>query len=215
MTSPNAATDDDAFQILWKRFRIVAATIVVAVLAGAMTFAHSFDFGTEINNTAYRPSVVAPERLPHDHLTGIGATMARFRATSGPSIGTGTFGPAIQDAATGDVIPTYDVRSSTSQDFVDTLVHSFPAMTSQAKVLAAVRAHDIPADAHLVHTSAPDRTCKVLTFRSAAIADSGPYEDFGDGTVTVTLSSRIGSAYSPTDVRQAYESIGPDGSAGC
>jgi len=201
-----SATDDADFEVLWRRFRTVAGAVVLVVLAGAMTLTHRWALDSHRGATL---SALRPENLPQDHLTGVGATVARFRATHGNPLGNQKFGPLIQDVRTGDAVPTYDLANSTNPSLVDTLVHSFPARTSQAAVLATVRAHDIPADARPMRTASPESSCRIFVYRSAAIAGSGPYTDFGDGTVTVALSSRIGMPYSAVDVRQAYETVGP------
>jgi hypothetical protein len=199
----HSPVDDSDFEIVWRRFRILAGAVVLAVLAGAMIVAHGW--GAPHKHTPY---ALRPEQLPNDHLTGVGATEARFRATHGPAIGHGGFGPVFSDDAGGQV-PTYSIANSLSSDIVDTLIHSFPTGTSEAEALAAVRAHDLPADAHLVRTSLPDRTCKIFTYRSATVAGSGPEVDFGDGTVTVTLYSRPDARYTPAQIDEAYEVVAP------
>lgn len=205
MRPDHAETDDREFEIVWRRFRVIASAFVLAVFAAAMVLAHGW---AATHDKQHTPAALRPEQLPQDHLTGVGAPLARFRATHRPALPHDGFGPALPDDA-GGTLPTYDIANSLSTDIVDTLIHNFPAGTGEAQALAAVRAHDLPPDAQLVRTSSPDRSCKIFTYRSAAAAGSGPEVDFGDGTVSVTLYSRPNAPYTPADVEQAYEVLAP------
>jgi hypothetical protein len=197
-------TDDREFQIAWRRFRIAAGAVVVAVLAGAMIAAHAW---VSAHDTEPTPYALRARPLPNDHLTGVGATLTRFRATHGSEHQYGAFGPMFADNAGGQV-PTYSIANSASPDIVDTLIHAFPDGTAEAAVLDAVQADDLPPDVRLVRTIASDPACKVFAYRSATIAAAGPAADFGDGTVTVKLYSRPAGPYTPDDVEQAYEAVG-------
>ncbi len=200
-----AAYDGD-FEIVWRRFRILAGAVLLAVVAGSMILTHVWIASHDRKDET--PYAIRPQQLPNDHLTGVGATVARFRATHGPALAHDGFGPVFPDHA-GGTVPTYDIGNSLSPDIVDTLIHSFPGGTSEADALADVRAQDLPGDAQLVQATSSDPACKIFTYRSGAIAGSGPEEDFGDGTVTVTLYSRPGVPYAPAAVDQAYEVVAP------
>lgn len=212
-THQEVPADEPDFDRAWRRFRIVSGAVVLAVFASAMIVAHAY---ITAHNRANTLTALKPHPLPHDHLIGLGATPARFRATHGAALPHDGFGPALPGDA-GDQVPTYDIGNSASPDVVDTLIHSFRAGTTERSALADVRSRDLPADARLVSTTARP-SCKILTYRSATIAASGPAEDFGDGTVRVTLSSKAAdpsAAYTPTDVEQAYEELYPTTSATC
>ena len=206
-TPPPRPDDDPDFERLWRRVRVLGAVAVVPVL-GTSVFLASRGTSTSRSAASTTVSLPPPEKLPHDHLTGVGATIAGFAAAHGPALEHGDFGPTFSDGAGGRTA-TYNTGNSTSDDIVDTLIHDFPAGTAETAALADIRAHDLPADAHLVRTVSPDRTCHFVVYRSAILAGSGPYEDFGDGTIVVQLESHIGRPYSAADVQFVVEYVGP------
>lgn len=211
MGSAFLTDDDPEFERLWRGFRVVGGTVVAAVLGAAFVLAHLWVSTHPADNTlsdyaGHTPSALRPEKLPRDRLTGVGATIAGFDAAHGPPLEHGQFGPTFADGVGGRTA-TYDAGNSTSVDIVDTLFHAFPPRTSEASALADIRTHDLPADARLVRTASLDHSCYVAVYRSAIIADSGPYEDFGVGTVVVKLS-RPDHTYSVADVQLAEETVG-------